>query len=104
MACPFEEISKTFSDNIMILIVGGGYMAGEYAKVLSASAAQFEVVTRGDVKVSTLRKDYPAARIVTGGIENYACNNRIPAQAIVAVNEDNLFTATRSLLENGAKS
>ena len=53
-----------------ILLVGTGYMAREYAKVLKALKKSFLVVGRGQENASAFEKitDVPA---ITGGLQSY---------------------------------
>lgn len=92
-----EQDSKT------ILLVGSGYMAREYAKVLRAQELSFIIVGRSKESVDKFKAETGMAT-VSGGIENWLKNNKPPKTAIVAVNEDMLGKATLALLKYGVKN
>jgi len=86
----------------MILLVGTGYMAKEYAKVLKAQKTDFNVVGRSQKSVDSFKTETGLAA-VPGGIEEWLKKNKSPKAAIVAVTEDQLGIATRNLINAGCK-
>ncbi len=54
-----------------VLIIGSGYMANEYIKVLNALGAQIILVGRGEEKISKIRAKYPDVECYSGGLERY---------------------------------
>lgn len=85
-----------------ILLVGTGYMAKEYAKVLKAQKVSFVVVGRSRQSVDLFKKEI-GMDAVPGGIEMWLQNNPAPGKAIVAVTEDQLGTVTRQLIKADCK-
>lgn len=86
-----------------ILLIGGGQMAQEYAKVLSALGKDMIVVGRGnesarEFEQSTGIKTFP------GGIQKWLRSNKRVYKTIVAVSEEELGNVTSGLLEKGFKS
>ena len=88
----------------MILLVGAGYMAVEYAKVLEATKLPFIAVGRGEASAGTF-KNSTGIDVVTGGIEKWLKTARsIPKTAIVAVSVTELGSVTKSLISHGIRS
>ena len=88
----------------MILLVGAGPMAVEYAKVLKALRATFLVVGRGE-KSAVDFKSQTAEQPIVGGLSRWlAQTKKVYNRAIVAVTENELGNATRSLIMAGVKS
>ena len=83
-----------------VLLVGSGYMAREYAKVLTALRINFQVAGRGEENCKTFLEAYPGVKITSGGLEKL----KLPADcshAIVASSVNALFDNTRNLLKKG---
>lgn len=91
------------SDNIEVLLVGAGNMGIEYCKVLKAQNYTPIVVSRGAQKAETFKRE-TGIDIVTGGIDRALQKlDKIPTDAIIAVNADQLYEAALTLIENGVK-
>lgn len=90
-------------DSETILLVGTGYMAKEYAKVLKAQKLDFKVVGRSEKSVQNFKKEIDIAA-VSGGIEEWLKQNKALNAAIVAVTEDQLGIVTRNLINAGCKN
>jgi predicted dehydrogenase len=93
------------SDNInkKVWLIGAGYMAIEYANVLKKQNVDFDVIGRGESS-ATKFSEKVGITVKTGGLRyNIAHALQIPDSAIVAVNEDELASATLLLLKNGVK-
>lgn len=94
------------SDNIKeknIWLIGAGYMAVEYAKVLQGMNIPLKVVGRGIKSAMNFEKKTGLA-VQTGGVNNFLEQTKeLPLAAIVAVSAENLSTVTLLLLKKGVK-
>jgi len=93
-------------DNVKnsVLLVGAGYMAEEYAKVLIAQGRNFVTVGRGKKRVSEL-SDKLNIDVYEGGINKYIENHvDLPQSAIVAVSVGNLSEVAIKLMNIGIKN
>lgn len=89
-----------------ILLVGAGYMAKEYAKVLLAQKKKFIVVGRGEESAKKFKEEI-GIDVIKGGIENYINNikeTEIPKCAIVAVRATQLNNTAALLINKGVKN
>jgi predicted dehydrogenase len=87
-----------------IWLVGAGYMAKEYAKVLIGLKRQFVVIGRGKDTVAEFEMTMKIPAIA-GGIVKYMESKRPPPKfAVVAVDAQYLCETTRSLLNFGIKT
>jgi len=90
-----------------ILLVGTGYMAKEYAKVLKSLKKDFLVVGRSKERALDFEKT-TGVPAITGGIEKYleiGFLNRNPiSTAIIATDEEQLGPSARLLLKRGIKT
>lgn len=88
----------------MLVLVGCGYMAIEYAKVLKAQNIKFTVVGRGEISAGIFTEK-TGESVVTGGvdaaIESGVFSNA--TSAIISVGVEELFNTSVKLLENGVK-
>lgn len=96
----------TTSKNKVILIVGAGPMAIEYAKVLNHLKKKCLVIGNKKASANTF---FEATKIlvVTGGIKKWLRNHKVgevPKTAIVATPEETLGTVTIELLRYGVKN
>jgi predicted dehydrogenase len=88
----------------MVWLIGAGYMAKEYAKVLKALGHKFIVVGRGRESAVDFEQALKIP-VVTGGIEEYIRSSKIvPEHAIVTVDAQYLYDATRKLLDCGVRN
>jgi len=85
------------------LLIGAGYMAREYAKVLVAQNKTFTVIGRSATKVNEFKELFPNAEAFAGGIDAYLNEHTAPEFAIVASNVESLFANTCLLIEKGCK-
>ena len=86
-----------------IWLVGAGYMAVEYAKVLQEMNIPFKVVGRGIKSAMNFEKKTGLA-VQTGEDNNFLKQTKeLPFAAIVAVSVEQLATVTQSLLKRGIK-
>ena len=85
-------------------LIGAGYMAKEYIKVLNALNASFLVVGRGQMRVKELKDEYNIDAI-DGGLLHYLTSNPvIPEYAIIAVSCEELYITTLNLIKAGVKN
>lgn len=86
-----------------IWLIGAGYMAIEYAKVLQDMNIPFKVVGRG-IKSATSFEEKTGLAVQTGEINNFLKQTqKLPFAAIVAVSVEQLATVTQLLLKKGVK-
>ncbi|MDP3792379.1 MAG: gfo/Idh/MocA family oxidoreductase [bacterium] len=90
-------------DKKTLLLVGTGYMAKEYTKVLKAQKVGFVVVGRSKKSVDSFKNEM-GMDAISGGIVGWLRTNPAPKKAIVAITEDQLGIATRALINSGCKS
>lgn len=92
------------SDNIKVLVVGAGYMAKEYCKVLQALQREPVVIGRSESRAAQFEEEM-GIPVLPGGIEkNIGEMTEIPEYAIVAVDVQQLAAVTKILLNNGIKN
>jgi predicted dehydrogenase len=89
----------------MILLVGAGPMAVQYAQVLKGLNKQFVVVGRSEKSAAEFDKII-GVRPSTGGLEAFLKQNELTVvdSAIVSVSVDQLEMATSLLINHGIKS
>jgi predicted dehydrogenase len=85
-----------------ILVTGAGYMAKEYAKVLTGLGVTFEVVGRSSSGVAAFRESFPGIPVHEGGLENFNPGGRF-THAIVASNIESLYSNSVFLIEKGIR-
>lgn len=86
-----------------IWLIGAGYMAVEYAKVLQGMNIPFKVVGRGIKSAMNFEKK-TRVTVQTGGVNNFLEQTKeLPFAAIVAVSVEQLATAALLLLRKGVK-
>ncbi|MDD4083092.1 MAG: hypothetical protein PHD05_06920 [Sphaerochaetaceae bacterium] len=89
-------------ENKTILVIGSGYMAEEYLKVIKELGYKAIVVGRGSEKIGKLKEKYPAFQFFSGGLENFLnTNSNYPKTAINTVNVEFLRITTEQLLNAG---
>lgn len=87
-----------------VLLVGAGYMAKEYAKVLKAMNAEMIVVGRGEESAKAFR-DETGIDVIAGGIDLYLEKTKeLPEYAIVAVRSKDLEDCSIKLLNFGIRN
>lgn len=88
----------------MILLVGAGLMAKDYAKVLKAQGQDFVVIGRGEESARTFFND-TGVKVQTGGLVSFLENNStIFDAAIVSVGVEQLQASTSLLINSGIKN
>ena len=86
-----------------VLLVGAGYMAREYAKVLRGIKQSYVVVGRGEESARTFEKE-TGEHVIRGGVSSFIEKQTgIPHYAIVAVGVNELYETAMLLLEAGVK-
>ncbi|MGB3947101.1 MAG: Gfo/Idh/MocA family oxidoreductase [Bacteroidia bacterium] len=86
-----------------VWLVGTGYMAIEYAKVLTALDIHFTTIGRGE-KNAELFKQATGCEVITGGIEKYLeTAPAIPSGVIIAAGVQELSNITIQLANFGVK-
>lgn len=86
-----------------VLLVGAGYMAREYAKVLQGLKNSFVVVGRGEESARKFEQG-TGESVVQGGLSAFiAGQTAIPSHAIVAVGIKELYKNAMTLLQAGVK-
>jgi predicted dehydrogenase len=88
-----------------VLLVGCGFMATAYSKVLANLDCEVIVIGRGEEKIRILEKEYPQFNYNFGGLENFLKKyNELPEFAINTTNIDQLKHTTCLLLQYGIKN
>jgi hypothetical protein len=85
-----------------VLLVGAGYMAEEYVKVLNHLKIDFDLVGNGKKKVKILEKIYNR-KFFWGGIEKFNFKTQYTHCAI-CVNEKKIFKVVRSIAKTNIKN
>jgi predicted dehydrogenase len=85
-----------------ILLVGTGYMAKEYAKVLEGLKVSYEVIGRGEVNCNSFKEMFPQARVYAGGLESFKPNKKY-THGIISSNVDFLASHTKLVIGLGIK-
>ncbi|MEK5483870.1 MULTISPECIES: Gfo/Idh/MocA family protein [unclassified Viridibacillus] len=87
-----------------ILLVGAGYMAKEYAKVLNGMKLDYTVVGRSQESVNSFREDI-GKNALEGGLESvFSSLSNHYDYAIVATTVESLENNTLFLINNGIKN
>lgn len=86
-----------------IWLIGSGYMAIEYAKVLKDLNVSFLTIGRGNESAKSF-KEAIGADVITGGLDQFLQTTpTLPTHAVVSVGIENLATTTLALLKYGVK-
>jgi predicted dehydrogenase len=87
-----------------VLIIGSGYMAKEYAKVLKSLDLEFEVVGRGKMNCKKMEDEF-SIKVHSGGLESFLLKNKMfkYSHIINTVNVSFLHNTTKLLIKFGAK-
>lgn len=92
------------SNNMNVLVVGAGMMAGEYCKVIKALSYNPIVIGRGEDNAAKLEKELQIP-VLRGGIEkNLSQVYATASHAIVAVDANQHTYITEILLNAGIKN
>ncbi|MBC6110552.1 Gfo/Idh/MocA family protein [Pedobacter fastidiosus] len=85
-------------------LIGAGYMAAEYIKVLKTSAVDLHVIGRGEERAKLLAAEFNI-KVTAGGITNQLkITDQLPNFAIVAVSVEELSSVLIQLIEIGVKN
>ena len=86
-----------------VWLIGAGAMARDYIKVLKTLPCRFTVVGKGKESALSCEKE-TGCSVVTGGLETFLAKKpALPTHAIVAVDIDKLYEATKMLLSYGVR-
>jgi predicted dehydrogenase len=86
-----------------VWLIGAGYMAVEYAKVLGGLGTEFTVIGRSATSAESFEKK-TGIHALTGGAERHIDRSKeIPPFAIVSVGVKELGSVTMDLIEYGVK-
>lgn len=92
------------SDNLSVLLVGCGYMANEYFKVLNDLNVCTIVVGRSEESCNIFSQKNNVD-VIHGGVEKYINNiYELPEYAIVAVGVEELYSTTLCLIQSGVRN
>lgn len=91
-------------DRKTIAIIGAGYMAKEYYKVLRDMECQTIVLGRGEQKAKQFEEEF-GVKVYTGDYRKVLCRQpAMPEYAIVAVNVGALCSVTQELMQLGIRN
>jgi predicted dehydrogenase len=93
------------SSNLKILIIGSGFIAEHYLKVISSNNIECVVVGRGQKNIKKLSEIFNNIKFHSGGLENFLKQNSIEqfTHFINLVNIEYCIPITQVLLNHGAK-
>ncbi len=92
------------ASNSRVLLIGSGFMAREYLKVLASLGSEVIIVGRGDEKIQALKSDYPHFEYFSGGLNKFLEQHiDIPEFAINAASTDQLKITSILLMDAGVK-
>jgi predicted dehydrogenase len=90
--------------NSRVLLIGSGFMAREYLKVLAHLGNEVIVVGRSNEKIQSLKSDYPNFAYFFGGLNKYLDEHtEIPEFAINAASINQLKSISLLLMDAGVK-
>ena len=90
--------------NSRVLLIGSGFMAREYLKVLASLGNEVIIVGRSEEKIRALKSDYPNFEYFSGGLENFLeQHSDIPEFVINAASVNQLRSTTILLMDAGVK-
>ena len=87
--------------NKKILIVGAGYMAEEYVKVLQYLKLNFDLIGRGKKNVNRISKKY---KIISYFGNFNKIKNALITEAIICVNEESISKCIKKVANLGIQS
>ena len=85
-----------------IWLIGAGYMAQEYAKVLNELVPEYEVIGRGEKSALNFESN-TKHKVTKGGLTSALEISKSPDQAIVAVGVENLSNIAIELVQAGVQ-
>ena len=92
------------TSNSRVLLIGSGFMAREYLKVLASLGNEVIIVGRSEEKIRALKSDYPNFEYFSGGLENFLeQHSDIPEFAINAASINQLRSTSILLMDAGVK-
>ncbi len=87
----------------LVWIIGAGYMAKEYSKVLSVLNLEFTVIGNSVESAKAFEQE-TGVKVITGGLKLWLQKtNECPFAVINAVSVPCLYNTTKSLLQHGIK-
>ena len=90
--------------NSRVLLIGSGFMAREYLKVLASLGNEVIIVGRSDEKIQALKGDYPNFEYFSGGLNKFlGQHSDIPEFAINAASINQLRSTSILLMDAGVK-
>jgi len=89
-----------------VLVIGSGYMASEYLKVLNHLNVDVTVIGRGEKKVNELSSQYENFKFFSGGLSNFLNSNPNLENYLIinSVNVKFLRQTTIELIDAGANN
>lgn len=88
-----------------VLLIGAGFMAGEYLKVLSHLNCEVTVVSRSEDKINLIKKDFPDYKYYSKGLGDYLGKViDLPDFVINTVSVNSLREVSLALLKVGVKN
>ena len=92
------------TSNSRVLLIGSGFMAREYLKVLSSLGNEVIIVGRSVEKIQALKSDYPNFEYFSGGLYKFLeQHSDIPEFAINAASINQLRSTSILLMDAGVK-
>ncbi len=92
------------TSNSRVLLIGSGFMAREYIKVLASLGNEVIIVGRSDEKIQALKSDYPNFEYFSGGLSKFLeQHSDIPEFAINAASINQLRSTSILLMDAGVK-
>ena len=92
-------------NNMKVLLIGTGFMAAEYAKVLQGLDVDFDVVGRSEKKAEIFQKEFNV-NVVSGGLELFFKRKNLSeyTHVINSSSIDSLKSTTLFLLKKGVEN
>lgn len=87
-----------------VWLVGTGYMAIEYAKVLNALGVNFKVIGNGSVNANKFENEVGVKPFIGGLNAFLSTHPKLPDYVINAISVSGLFSSTKLLLSYGVKA
>lgn len=88
-----------------VLLIGAGYMASEYLKVLKHLNCDVTIVSRSEGKINLLKNDFPDYNYYTEGLDDYLSKTvELPKFVINTVSVNSLRDVSLALLKVGVEN